>query len=131
MRDIAKVFKALSDETRLRMLILIEQQCLCVCEVMQILGMGQSRVSHHLNILRDAGLAKAKRQGTWMFYGSAGGVSSPHHERIVETLKDWVKDRDLVRIDLANLEKCVTNRGKDGCCPLPEMDGQRQVSVGS
>ena len=129
MRDIVKVFKALSDETRLRMLMLIEQQCLCVCEVMQILGMGQSRVSHHLNILRDAGLAKARRQRTWMFYCSAGSESSPHHARIVETLESWMKDRDLVRIDLANLEKCVANRGKNGCCPIPEME-RGQVSDG-
>ena len=122
MRDIVKVFKALSDETRLRILMLIEQQELCVCEVIQILGMGQSRVSHHLNILRDAGLAKARRQGTWIFYCSAGSESSLHHARIVETLKDWIKDRHLVRADLAYLEKCVANRGKSGCCPLPEVD---------
>ena len=122
MRDIVKVFKALSNETRLRMLMLIERQELCVCEVEQILGMGQSGVSHHLSILSDAGLAETRRQGTWMFYRSAGSGASPYHARVVGTLRDWTKDKDWLEVDLANLEKCVANRGKNGCCPFPEMD---------
>ena len=120
MEDIVKVLKALSDEVRLRMLMLIEQQELCVREVMEILDMRQSRVSRHLNILRDAGLVRARRQGTWMFYHSAGDESSQHHESIVSAFKDWMKDKDLVRLDLARLAECVANRGQNGHCPLPE-----------
>ena len=125
MEDLVKVLKALSDETRLRMLMLIEHQELCVCEVMKILGMRQSRVSRHLNILRDAGLARARRQGTWMFYRSAAISSSPNHVRIVEALKFWMKDKDVIAIDLASLEMCIAKRGKDGHCPLPDMDDSK------
>lgn len=121
MEDIVKVFKALSDETRLRILTLIEQQELCVCEVMQILNMGQSRISHHLNILRDAGLAKARRKGTWTFYSSAGSESSLYHARIMEILNNWIKKDDLARIDLANLGKCIANRAENECCSLSEI----------
>ena len=120
MEDVIKVLKALCDETRLRMFMLIEQEELCVCEVMQILDMHQSRISRHLNILRDAGLARARRQGTWMFYSSATNESSEHHAAIAEALKKWMKDKEIVRRDLARLEKCIADRGADGHCPIPE-----------
>ena len=125
MEDLVKALKALSDETRLRILMLIEQRELCVCEVMKILGMRQSRVSRHLNILRDAGLARARRQRTWMFYSSAGISSSPQHVRMVEALKAWMKDKNVIEIDLANMERYIADRGKDGHCPLPDMDDSK------
>lgn len=119
MEDIMKVLRALCDETRLRMLMLIEREELCVCEVMYILNMHQSRVSRHLNILRDAGLAKARRQGTWMYYSSS--TSTPHCFRVVEALRNWLKDTDIVKSDLIRLEECIANRGKNGYCPVPSI----------
>ena len=118
MEDLVKVLKALSDETRLRMLMLIEKQELCVCEVMQILDMHQSRVSRHLNILRDAGLAKTRRQGTWMFYSSA--AQTMNHSHVADALRDWMRDNEIVKHDLERLRECLADRGKDGHCPIPE-----------
>lgn len=119
MEEIMRVLRALCDETRLRMLMLIEREELCVCEVMYILNMQQSRVSRHLNILRDAGLAKARRQGTWMYYSST--ANTVHHSRVAEALRNWLKNTDTVKSDLVRLEKCIANRGKDGHCPVPEI----------
>jgi len=63
MEEFLKPFKALSDETRLRMLnILTEQEC-CVCEVMQVLGISQTRASRNLKILEEAGFLQARRTG--------------------------------------------------------------------
>ncbi len=60
MQDLIKVMKALSDETRLRILkVLLEKEC-CVCEVMQALDISQSRTSRNLGILQDAGFLKAQ-----------------------------------------------------------------------
>ena len=68
MRDLVKAFKALSDETRLRILnILMEREC-CVCEVMQVLEISQPRSSRHLSALYDAGFLKSRRDGLWMLY---------------------------------------------------------------
>jgi ArsR family transcriptional regulator len=65
MRDFAKLFKALSDETRIRILkVLLEREC-CVCEVMQALDISQSRASRNLGILEDAGFIKSRRDGLW------------------------------------------------------------------
>ena len=121
MEDVLKALKAMSDETRLRMLMLIKQQELCVCEIMQILGMRQSRVSRHLNILKDAKLAEARRHGTWMFYRSANIPSHPFRARIMQVLEEWMKDEDVVTTDRANLEQCLADRGKPGHCAVPDM----------
>lgn len=63
-----RVFKTLSDPTRLRILALLESEELAVQELMQVLGMAQSRVSRHLAILREAGLIRDRRDGTYVFY---------------------------------------------------------------
>jgi DNA-binding transcriptional ArsR family regulator len=68
MTDILHVFKSLSDRTRLRIVRLLLKRDLCVCELMFILGMAQSRVSHQLRILRDAGLVEDTRDGQWIIY---------------------------------------------------------------
>lgn len=68
MQELIKTFKALSDETRLRILnILIEREC-CVCEVMQALDISQSRASRNLGILEEAGFVRARRDGIWIVY---------------------------------------------------------------
>jgi len=68
MRELVKVFKALSDETRIRLLKLLSERELCVCELMQALDMTQSRVSRNLGILKEAGLVKDRRDGLWIYY---------------------------------------------------------------
>ncbi len=67
----SRIFKALSDPSRLRMMRLLAVRDLCVCEVMAALDMTQPTASHHLNILEDTGLLRAKREGKWTFYGIA------------------------------------------------------------
>jgi ArsR family transcriptional regulator len=68
MRQLIKTFKALSDETRLRILnVLMLREC-CVCEVMQALDISQTRASRNLNALYNAGFLTARRNGTWMLY---------------------------------------------------------------
>ncbi|MCZ4339219.1 ArsR/SmtB family transcription factor [Shewanella colwelliana] len=63
------IFKALADETRLKSLLLIlDQQELCVCELMQALGESQPKISRHLAQLRKAKLLSDRRQGQWVFY---------------------------------------------------------------
>jgi ArsR family transcriptional regulator len=68
MQDILIIFKALSDETRLRVLKLLEQGELCVCDIVAALDMIQPKVSFHLAVLKDAGLIKDRKQGKWVHY---------------------------------------------------------------
>lgn len=67
----SRFFKALADETRLRILKLLEVREMCVCEVMIALGLTQPTASHHLGILENAGLVKDRKEGKWVFYSIA------------------------------------------------------------
>jgi ArsR family transcriptional regulator len=67
----SRLFKALADETRLRILRLLEVREMCVCEVMVALALTQPTASHHLGILENAGLAKDRKEGKWVFYSLA------------------------------------------------------------
>jgi ArsR family transcriptional regulator len=73
MKKSAQTFKALADETRLRILALLNEGELCVCDLMAILDLPQSTVSRHLAYLRNAGWVEDRRQGIWMYYRLAGG----------------------------------------------------------
>ncbi len=66
--DLLNIFKALSDETRLRILKLLEEGELCVCDVVAALEMVQPKVSFHLGVLKEAGLIKDRKQGKWIHY---------------------------------------------------------------
>ena len=72
MKQIAKKFKALSDETRLRIISLLSNSELCVCDLIAALDLPQSTVSRHLATLRNAELVEDRRQGIWMYYRIAG-----------------------------------------------------------
>ena len=67
----SRFFKALADETRLRILRLLEVREMCVCEVMVALGLTQPTASHHLGLLENAGLVKDRKEGKWVFYSIA------------------------------------------------------------
>ena len=75
MKKTARLFKALSDETRLRILALLTAGELCVCDLMAVLDLPQSTVSRHLAYLRNAGLVEDRRQGVWMYYRLATPAS--------------------------------------------------------
>lgn len=84
MKKIAEYFKALSDETRLRILRLLAREEKCVCELMDELKMSQSAVSHHLKILKQAGLVKDSRDGKWIFYSLGGDSFQQYHRAFLE-----------------------------------------------
>jgi len=64
----SKIFKALSDTSRLKILALLRIRDMCVCEIMVALNMTQPVASHHLGILENIGLVEYRREGKWIFY---------------------------------------------------------------
>ncbi len=71
---IARVFHALSDETRLCLVAMLRDGERCVCELTAALGTGQSRLSFHLKSLKDAGLVQGRREGRWSYYSLVPGA---------------------------------------------------------
>ena len=100
MEATIKMFKALSDETRLRIYLLLLQGELCVCELVNVLNMEQSRISHSVRILKEAGLVVNRREGKWIIY-----AVNPETEnnKIIQSLKNGLK---LPKHDLKNITKC-------------------------
>src|SRR6202007_3299351 len=66
--DLVRLFEALSDRTRLRLLNLMQGREVCVCYFVEILGQSQPKISRHLAYLRRAGIVQARRDGKWMHY---------------------------------------------------------------
>ncbi len=68
MEEYVELFKALSDETRLRLVVLLYKREFCVCQIEAALGITQTKASRHIAILRRMGLLKSRRDGLWVFY---------------------------------------------------------------
>jgi ArsR family transcriptional regulator len=77
MHDPSKPFKALADSNRLRILNLLGEKPLCVCEITSVLGLAVSTISKHLSILRDAGFIDDHKDGKWVDYSLSTGADSP------------------------------------------------------
>ncbi len=71
---LAKVFRALGDDTRLHILALLGIREACVCELVELFGVSQPAISEHLRRLRDVGLVEDERRGTWVFYRRAASL---------------------------------------------------------
>lgn len=99
MKKVAQKFKALSDETRLRILALLAIDEMCVCDLMAILDLPQSTVSRHLATLRNAGWVEDRRQGVWMYYRL-----SLDREPLAEDV------RSLLRQHLADTSQALSDR---------------------
>lgn len=89
MKNLVEFLKSISDETRLRILVLLAHREMCVCEICEVLGESQPKVSRHLARLRDAGYVKDDRQGQWVFYYT--NLNNSVYEEIMESI---LKNRD-------------------------------------
>jgi len=114
MHQLQEIFKALSDETRLRILKLLEEGESCVCELMQVLEMPQSTISRHMNVLRRAGLVKGRRDGKWVHYRLSPADFNPYAPSVLELLKGLLGDHPVVRQDREALKRAVR---LSGCSP--------------
>ena len=92
MKDFIRVFKALSDPNRLKLIKVLQQRVLCVCEMQALLGIAQPTVSKHLKILEEAGLVGRRKDGLWVNYFLSDGSSSPYAASLLGNLKHWLKD---------------------------------------
>ncbi len=114
MKETARIFKALADETRLRILALLTRGELCVCDLMSILDLPQSTVSRHLAYLRNAGLVNDRRQGVWMYYALATAQSTLHAD-LQRLLTQRLIEQPQAREDLEALEKFLSGKSESAC----------------
>jgi ArsR family transcriptional regulator len=102
--DLVRLFAALADPTRLRLLNLMDGREVCVCYFVEILKQAQPKISRHLAYLRNAGIVSARRDGKWMHY-SMERPSDPHARAVLDaTLTSFKANREM-QSDLARLGK--------------------------
>ena len=92
MKSFIKVMKALSDPNRVKIVKMLQQKNLCVCEMQSALGISQPNVSKHLKILEEAGLVDYQKDGLWVNYFLADGRTSPYAANAIGNLKHWLED---------------------------------------
>jgi len=134
MRDLIKTFKALSDETRIRILrLVLEREC-CVCEVMQALDISQTRASRNLRILQDAGFLKLRKDGLWSLYSIDEEGMKEYSSELVEAVRKALQDNKVVAQDRKRLKQA--RRVGPGCVrpprarlPSPSSKARRKAGV--
>ncbi len=97
MRDFLAIAKALSDASRVRILMFLGDGELCVCQVIEMLNLAPSTVSEHMAILHRAGLVEGRKDGRWMFYRPAGeDASRPVREALRWLESSLAGDRQVL-----------------------------------
>jgi ArsR family transcriptional regulator len=128
IKDAVRVFKALSDPTRVRIMRLLLRREICVCEIMFILGLEQSRVSHHMRVLRDAGLAEDVRDGRWIIYRIPTASRGLIENLLKGALGAEIERSPEMAGDLRKLEACVRENIRGRVC---ELRPARQTAAGA
>lgn len=113
--DAPALFRALADETRLRILNLLAPGELCVGDLVRILGLPQPTASRHLGYLRRAGLVTVRKEGLWCFYGLPGARSGLV-ARLFECVRESRATLPRLREDDAGRRALLAS---GGCCPRP------------
>jgi len=115
MKDLTRLFKALSDETRIRILkVLMVREC-CVCEVMQALDISQPRASRNLSILEDAGFVRSRRDGLWIVYSTDEQQTNGYALPLMELLRSAAVSEDVILSDRERLSLAMRS-GPRGTC---------------
>ncbi|TLD69652.1 winged helix-turn-helix transcriptional regulator [Phragmitibacter flavus] len=119
MKNLVNCCHAFADETRWRMVQLLLDEALCVCEVADILKMPQSSASSHLQVIRKAGVLESERRGKWIYYRV-----QPGQRKMVLAMGKFfgvsVETDAVLRGDAKRAVKRLAER-ESACCPLPKM----------
>jgi ArsR family transcriptional regulator len=99
MRQVSNIYKALSDQSRVRILFMLKEKPLCVCEMVDILKLANSTVSKHLSILRNTNLIIDQKDGRWVNYRLATSTESEHINTILPQLDNWLTDDVTIKQD--------------------------------
>jgi ArsR family transcriptional regulator, arsenate/arsenite/antimonite-responsive transcriptional repressor len=104
-----KIFKALSDPNRLRILKMLQTKSLCVCEITDVLRLATSTVSKHLSILKATGFIIETKDGKWVNYLINPRPSDARISSVLSTLDFWISDDQMIISDKQKVQKVDRN----------------------
>ncbi len=117
MKETLEILKLLSDESRVRILMLLEKTELCVCQIMGILNISQPLISRNLSLLEKAGFLGNRKQGKLIFYTLRKNMPKKH-SLILSALKEALKSEKILLKDVESLNDCEEFRKKTGRCDM-------------
>lgn len=102
-KEFLAITSALSDETRLRALLSLRDGELCLCQIIDLLGLSPSTVSKHMDLLHQAGLVQRRKQGRWHYFSLAGKDASPVARKALRLTLDSLADEPSLQADAKKL----------------------------
>ena len=105
MKKFVKIMKALSDPNRVKILKLLQQRTMCVCEIHSVLAISQPAVSNHLKILSEAGLVKSRKEGLWVNYRLSSAAANEYVPILLKHITQWANQDSLVSDDHKKMKK--------------------------
>jgi len=105
MRNLVKVFKALGDKNRIRIIKMLQEKPLSVNELTTVLGISQPSVSRHLHQLKDAGLVEDKRDSLWVNYRLSAAATNEYVPILLKHITQWANQDDMVSDDHKKMKK--------------------------
>jgi ArsR family transcriptional regulator len=130
MKEPAQFFKVLADESRLKMLwLLFNRRELCVCDVMAVLEITQSKASRHLAALRNAGLATDRKEGLWSYY-SLRPVADKFVNEQLKLLKASLSRRADAKQLIKKLNAWLREKNRSATCGKTGNSGAATINVG-
>jgi DNA-binding transcriptional ArsR family regulator len=115
MREFLAVTKALSDESRVRVLLFLREGELCLCQIVEMLGLAPSTVSKHMAVLHQAGLVESRKEGRWMYYRLAERGARPCVRDAIRWVHKCLEKDPQVLADAKRLGK-VCKMSKEDLC---------------
>jgi ArsR family transcriptional regulator len=97
MKDFIRLMKALSDPNRVKILKMLQERVMCVCELRAALNLAQPTVSSHLRLLEEAGLVRSRKEGLWANYLLADGSANPYAADLLARLRTWLEQDPEIR----------------------------------
>jgi len=113
MQELLSIFKALSDETRLKLLKILENGEICVCDLVSVLDTSQPKISFHLNVLKEAGLIRDRKQGKWVHYSI--NDSDIFRRFLIVSILEKISD-ETIKGYLSRLVTVREMKNKNKCC---------------
>ncbi len=115
MKEFLAVVNALSDVTRIRLLLSLQNNELCVCKLVELVGLSDSTVSKHMSLLKQAGLVEARKKGRWVYYRLADPNASPLVRQAIELACEHLRgDRAIIR-DAARIADLISRENGASC----------------
>jgi len=120
MKNLIDIFKALVDEQRIRILMLLDRQESSVCQIMGIIGSSQPLVSRNLAILMRAGFLEESREGKLRFY-RIKDMLSDKNKAVLDLLRAFTKSDIRIQEDIRTLADCTAFQKKAGRCDMQTL----------